>query len=386
MLKYIRKKITSIDYFLVFLICSLSVFGIIVIGSITNIHISGYSNEQNSQILFFSTGLLLLFIFSFINYKSILKMYWVAYGVNLLLLIFVLFIGEGRGGVTRQIPMPLGLPSIQPSQFAKLFMLIFLSKFLEKYKENINELPMLIATAILMIIPVLLIIIQPSLSAGLVVMLLCLMLIFLSGVYFRLIFTALAGIVPALTFLIIDIRAAPNHFFVDRILEEYQIRRILTMFYQEGDLFFQQEVSIQALGSGRLAGKGLYNGIINQIGRLPEAHNDFIFAVIGEEFGFIGANLVLFTILILIGKCIYISYRAVDDSGKFLAAGAAAILFFQTFIHIGVVTGILPNTGINLPFISHGGSSMWVLMITMGIVMNVRTHKPKRSIFENEED
>ncbi|MCL1924344.1 MAG: FtsW/RodA/SpoVE family cell cycle protein, partial [Defluviitaleaceae bacterium] len=356
-LNYIRKKIISIDYFFVFLICALSIFGIIVIGSITNIHLTGYSLPQQQQITFFSTGLLLFFIFSFINYKAILNLYWGIYAINLILLILVLFIGEGRGQVTRQIPLPFELGTIQPSQFSKLFMLLFFAKFLEIYKEHINQFSIIIVTCILMIVPVLLIIMQPSLSAGIVVMLVSLTLIFLGGLSFKLILTAISGIIPIITVLLLDIQQAPNHLFVDRILAPYQINRILTMFNPTGDLFFQQYVAMQALGSGQVVGKGLYNGIINQIGRLPEAHNDFIFAVIGEEFGFIGANLVIFTIFLLIIKCAYIAYKAQDPSGKFIAAGAAAILFFQTFIHIGVVTSILPNTGINLPFISHGGSS-----------------------------
>ena len=388
LLKYIKKKVLAIDYFLIFLICALSIFGIIVIGSITNINITGHSSEQQSQIIFFITGLILLLIFSLIDYKFILNGYWIIYALNLILLISVLFIGEGRGQVMRQIPLPLDLGTIQPSQFAKLFMLLFLSKFLDKYKEHINQFSMIIVTVILMAIPVLLIIIQPSLSAGLVVMLLSLTLIFLSGISYKLILTALAGIVPILTLLILDIQQAPNHFFVNRILEPYQINRILTAFSpsdQTGDLFFQQYVARQALGSGQVVGQGLYGGIINQIGRLPEAHNDFIFAVIGEEFGFIGANLVILTIFLLIIKCCYVAYKTPEPSGKFVAAGAGAILFFQTFIHIGVVTGELPNTGINLPFISHGGSSLWVLMIIMGIVINVGTDKPKKSIFEEED-
>lgn len=375
-LKFIRESLLSFDYLMIAIIIGLGLFGITVIGSITNIHIDPTNLWYTRQQFTFVTGLFLFFTFSLIDYKFLLKFHWLVYVGMIVLLLAVWQFGDTTAAnVTRGISIA-GLPSIQPSQFSKIFMVIFLAKFLDTYAQQINKWYLLLALTGLITVPVFLVFIQPSLSASMVILLISITLIFLGGLSFWLILFTSAAVIPTLTFLIWDIgRGAGNHLLIDRLVSPFQIVRIAA--FMEAEPHPQNQQSLLALGSGRLHGHGLNHGIINQLNTLPEAHNDFIFAVIGEEFGFVGANLVLLVLLILIVRCIFIAIGADSNAGRLLASGVAAILFYQTFIHVGVVTDILPNTGIALPFISYGGSSMWALMISLGIVMNVHISSVK---------
>jgi len=147
------------------------------------------------------------------------------------------------------------------------------------------------------------------------------------------------------------------------------------------DAYRQIQNSIHAIGSGILTGKGLYGGPVNQAGYIYASYNDFVFSVIGEEFGFAGCMSVILVMFFIVTKCILIAWKSPDLCGKLIASGAACMLFFQAFVNVGVATDIMPNTGMPFPFVSYGGSSMWVNMTIVGLVLNVKMSKSK-SIFE----
>lgn len=384
-LEYIKKILRAMDYFMVLLVVSLCVFGILVIGSISGANIDPATSLVGQQQFTVVTGLMVLFAMSFVDYRLLSRFFWSIYGLNLLLLLAVWQFGPPtETGVQRGLAfeiagMTLGL---QASQFAKLFMVVFLAGYIDRYHAYLNKLWFLMLTAVLIAVPIMLVYQQPSLSASMVVLLVSLAMLFLGGLSWRYIVTALTAGVPAAVLIMLDVSRGPgNHLFVDRILLQWQIGRLYD-FVDTSYVQFQTEQSVRALGSGQLTGQGLYQGIINQMNTLPEAHNDFIFAVIGEEFGFIGAHAVLIVLLIVIVKCLLTANFADTFVGRLLAAGVGAVLLFQTFIHIGVVTNTLPNTGITLPFVSFGGSSMWALMASMGIVMNVHINRPSRLRYE----
>ncbi|MCL1936611.1 MAG: FtsW/RodA/SpoVE family cell cycle protein [Defluviitaleaceae bacterium] len=383
-LENLKKTLISLDYFILIVVFALCLFGIIVIGSVTNVNINPNNSLQAQQQFNVATGFIIFFIVSFIDYKFIAKFFWLIYIFNILLLLSVMLFGHQTGtGVTRGLSISIGGArfGIQASQYAKLFMIIFLAGFIEKYKEKINNGFTLLSLVTLIAFPVFLVYRQPSLSASMVVLLISLTMLFLGGISYKYVITLISAVVPAGVLIFLDVANGPgNHFFIHNFLGAFQIQRLYDFFADSSH--FQTQQSVSSLGSGQLTGHGLYNGIINQTNTLPEAHNDFIFAVIGEEFGFIGANIVLFVIFLLIIKCLLIAHFADTFVGKLIAAGVCAMLFFQTFVHVGVVTDILPNTGITLPFISYGGSSMWALMAAMGIVMNIHINKA-RPIFED---
>ncbi len=178
-------------------------------------------------------------------------------------------------------------------------------------------------------------------------------------------------------------RPDDKHIIVDKVMTDYQIGRIQTAIGIDANETntYQNNYAIQAIGSGQFKGKGLYNGTINQLNFLPESHNDFIFSVVCEEFGFRGATILLGTFLFIIFRCFYIAHKAKSTSGMLIAVGVGTMIGFQTFVNIAVNTSILPNTGMPLPFMSYGGSSMWVDLSVIGLALNVAMEKTK-SIFE----
>ena len=207
---------------------------------------------------------------------------------------------------------------------------------------------------------------------------------FVAELDYRLIGKILIIVVPIIGIIVLDsIREDP--LFVDLVLKDYMITRIRDLVIQDpgSETYYQTMKSISAISSGQLTGKGLYQGTLNQLSYLPEPQNDFIFSVIGEEFGFLGCMLVLALLFFIIVRCIMIAMEARDMKERLIAAGVAGMFVFQTFVNVGVATGIMPNTGMSLPFVSSGGSSLWTNMVAVGLVLNIDL-RHSRTLFEGE--
>lgn len=374
------KKLSNFDYWLVIAVFLLSIFGIICIGSATHINLGEDTGNFYTQIIWFLIGIGVLIFVAFLDLEFLSQFTTCFYIVNLAFLVLVLFIGTTVNGATRWIR--IGPASIQPSEFAKIIMIFCLAKLIDKKKDWINNISILIMLFVYMMVPVFLIQKQPSLSSSLVIIAVFFIELFVAGFSYKLIAKALAVIVPIGAICLVDIlRAEP--LVMDKILKSYQMTRIIALFRPDADpdTYYQTLKSIHAIGSGQLSGKGLYQGTLNQLSYLPEPHNDFIFSVIGEEFGFIGCLLVLLIMLFVIFRCILIAMETRDLHSQLIVAGVAGMLSFQTFVNVGVATGIMPNTGMSLPFVSYGGSSMWANMAAIGLVLNVGLKRSK-SIFE----
>jgi rod shape determining protein RodA len=367
----------KIDYILIFLVGALSIVGIISIGSATHVY-ETLSNEFLSQCVWFLVGMLFMFLFSIIDYESIARLYIFIYILNIILLTVVIVIGsKSSNAVARWIRIgPIGL---QPSEFAKIFVIIFLSSLLNKYRDIINKPFFLLIVFISIILPAFLIIKQPSLSAGIVVILITIFIMLAAGLNFSYVLYTTLTILPALIFIFFDvIRDKP--ILINKFLKEYQIKRIASLIKssQYSESFYQTRQSMFAIGSGKLFGKGIYNGTVNRLNYLPESHNDFIFAVIGEEFGFVGCLITVFILFSIIYICICIARDSKSFLGKLIASGISGMFSFQSFLNIGVATGILPNTGVPLPFVSYGGSSMITNMIAIGMIINISINSYER--------
>ncbi len=372
-----KREYTSFDFILFSLTILIAIFGIVLVGSATHVNIYGESSVQKSQIIFFITGVIILFAAAFIDYNFICKFYIIIYLFNILLLISALVYGrlKGTDDVARWIYIgPFGL---QPSEFTKIFMIIFLSTFISK-QDSINNLKMLFIIGILVAIPFLLIVIQPSLSASLVTLVICLGIIFVGNLDKKIIIFTILFITIFGTIFLVDV-FREDHLFIDNILNKYQIDRITSTFYKDAadDGFYQTKNAMDAISSGQLFGSGLYQGKLNQLNYLTHSHNDLIFAVLGEEFGFVGTTSVLTIMLFIIIKCLQIGFKSIDLTGKLICAGVSSMFFFQTFVNAGVNTGIIPNTGMAFPFLSSGGSAMWVNLACIGLVLNVGMSKKK---------
>lgn len=355
------------DVFLIILVIALTFIGVVAIKSATTSAIDQTDVFYKKQIIGFIAGFVIMIIVSLINYRFIAKFYWVIYAVNILLLLAVLLLGKEVNGATRWINI-LGF-TLQASEFCKIFLIIFLAKFIDKHKEKFNKPWFLILTIVLVALPVFLIYKEPNLSTSLVVILIYGVILFVSGLSYKYIVSAIVIFVPVFIL---------GSWYVQqpdqKLLQDYQVTRIMTLIDRESATTseqFQSKNSKQAIGSGQLFGKGLYQGKLNQYNYLPEPQTDFIYSIVGEEFGFVGCSVILTLLLILILRCLWIAKDAKDTIAFIIVIGFAAMISIQTFINVGVTTDILPNTGIPLPFVSYGLSSLWTNMISLGIILNI---------------
>ncbi len=354
------------NFRMLFYMLALSAIGLLVIWSATNQDRS----MENKQILGIVVGLSLAVGLSLINYSRLLSLSPVIYGGCVALLAAVLIMGKSRGVSTRWLVLPI-IGQIQPAEFVKIGLILFFSQYFQKYQEKIDRPSVLGMGILLFAVPTFLIFEQPNLSTTIVITVITAAMVFAAGVSFKWIMGALAVVVPtgALFIYLLQYDMFP-------FLAGYQANRILAWIDPEkySDTFWQQENSIMAIGSGRLWGKGLNNTGITSVKNgnfLSEEQTDFIFAIVGEEMGFVGSMLVISLLLLLIYECLMMAGRAKDLSGRLICVGMAMLLAFQSFTHIAVTTAIFPNTGLTLPFISYGVSSLLSIYLGMGVVLNV---------------
>lgn len=397
-----KRDYKSFDFLLAFLVISLAVLGIVLIGSATHINKDGLTSEFKGQIIWVVSGIILMLAAAFIDFQFITKFYIIFYIVNICLLIVVLiFFARSDGAPARSISFgPAESPwvSLQPSEFNKIFMIIFLSRYIDIFKDKINNLLVLGSVFILTAIPVILIQRQPSLSASLVTVVIMLVMLLVAKLHYRYILIGIAVLIPIAFILFYDLSSIKtierineiteitydentiSPILIDKVMSNYQISRLKTFFnpVSGSDQYYQNQQAMRAIGSGRLEGKGLFKGEVE----VPQAKNDFIFTVLAEEFGFIGCICIITAMFIVVARCFLIATRADIFYGKLIAASVGGILAFQAYCNVGVNTELLPNTGMIFPFISSGGSAMWVLMALVGLVINVGMTKTK-SMFED---
>ncbi len=345
---------------------ALSVIGLLAIYSATNQN----QSTVNKQIMGIVVGFAVALVLSVVDYHWLLSLHLPIYLVCVAFLAAVILFGRSRGISTRWLELPV-IGQIQPSEFVKIGIILFFSWYFERYRGKINHVTVILAAAVLFAAPAFLIYKQPNLSTLIVLTVVVAAIVFSSGISWKWIFGVLAVAIPAVFLLFYLLEKGMFPF-----LEQYQANRILSWQNPElySETYYQQENSIMAIGSGQLWGKGWNNtGILSvKAGNfLVEEQNDFIFAIIGEEFGFAGAMIVLILYLVLVYECLFMAMRARDLSGRMICVGMATLIGFQSFANIAVATAIFPNTGLPLPFISSGVSSLLSLFIGMGIVLNV---------------
>ena len=350
-------------------VLALNGVGLMVINSA----VGGDRSYMNRQLIGLFGGLMIAIILSLISYRFILRFSVLIYLACIGILAAVIVMGQlgGSGtGSQRWIELPV-LGRLQPSEFVKIGLIAFFSWFLQRNQERIDQPLILILIAGLAAVPLLLIMKQPDLSTSIVIMVFILCLIYIAGISYKWIIGALSVGVPG----IVTIVYLAQHNMVP-FLRPYQVNRILAFINPEkyADLDLQQKNSEMAIGSGQLYGKGLFNNTAISVKNgnfLSEEHTDFIFSVIGEELGFVGCMIVLLLYLWFIYECLRMAGKARDMSGKLICTGMAALVGFQAFTNIAVATGVFPNTGLPLPFISYGVSSLVSLYIGVGLVLNV---------------
>ena len=366
-----RKQYHLSDYRfnLIISVLALSIIGVLVVGSAKEVY-------QNKQILGVVLGLMVMVVVSLIDYVWVLEFYWLIYAFAVFILGLVLVIGTEVNGATRWIN--LGFTTFQPSELAKILLILFFSKFLMMHKDNLNEALTIIKFAILCGIPLVLILVEPNLSTTICTTLVLCLLIYMAGLSYRFICTVLLILIPVAA-IFIGIVIQPNQ----KLIHEYQQKRILAFLNPEeyaSDEAFQQNNSVMAIGSGQLNVKGLDNNTTTSVKNgnfISEPQTDFIFAIIGEELGFVGGCLVIALLLLIVIQCILVGIRAQNLAGRLICCGVGGLIGFQSFINIGVATTLLPNTGVPLPFVSYGLTSLVSLYIGIGFVLNVGLQQKK---------
>lgn len=357
-----NERINKYDEILFWLTVALSIIGIVAIYSATR------SFDSNTNVIVqtgaFFIGVICMLIISKIDYQYFGYMSIPIYLVCIFLLVTVLIVGSaGNWGARSWIRFgPIG---IQPAEICKIGFVITFSKHLAAVRDRINK-PMVLLGLVAHISVILaLILMQPDAGSAMVFCFMFAVMVFAAGLSYKYIIPAIIGIgafVPV------------SYYF---LMSEYQQRRIQVFFNPELDKLGSGYNVIQskiAVGSGQLVGKGFLKGTQNQMGLLPTKHTDFIFSVISEEFGFIGAVLVLLMLFLIIARCIKASQEAKDLFGRYICIGLAAMFIFHTFENAGMCIGLMPVTGIPLPFVSYGGTSLLTNMIAIGIILSVTRH------------
>ncbi len=316
------------------------------------------------QTAWFGIGLFFLIVLLFFNYKLFERHAYTLYAGSIILLILVLLWGKHVSGAQRWLAV--GGFSIQPSELAKIAVTIVLARY---YARRMSDRGLVLRELLipmgLLALPFVLIVKQPDLGTAILLALIAGTMTVFVKVERRTLWLVTAC----------GVTAVP---VVWQFLKGYQKQRILTLLNPDGDPLGAGYHIIQskiAIGSGMFAGKGYLNGTQNALSFLPEQHTDFIFSVLAEEWGFLGSVLTLLLFAILILWALNIAYGNRDAFGAILAVGIAIRIFWEVFINIGMVMGLMPVVGVPLPFISYGGSSIVTTMICIGFLINIRMRR-----------
>ncbi len=391
----------KIDFSFLIAAVLLITLGLVVIYSATYVASAQASPLKfNRQVLWAIIGLAALLVCLIVPLKFIHKNAYFFYGGALFLLVLVLFIGTGPGSKRWIL---LGPFSLQPAELAKVATLLALARYLSQDHRNLQNIKDICVPFLLVMVPTILIMKQPDLGSALVFLALCLPVMHWAGLPGRVLFVLLAPLLSlvsafhyysffAAMLLIVGVlflmRRGPAFVMVNfainvgvgvvtpilwGLLKVYQKNRILTFLGLVTDpqgLGYQVIQSKVAIGSGGLTGKGFLHGTQTHLRFLPEQHTDFIFCVIGEEFGFLGAFMILALFFYLVLKSLTLATFVKSRFSSLLVFGSAIIFVFQVFVNIGMTVGIMPVTGLPLPFLSYGGSALIANMMLVGLILN----------------
>ncbi len=357
-------KLREYNFVLLALLVAICTIGVLLVGS-------AEQTLQTKQLQGCIAGFVIMIIISFIDYSWVLNFYWIIYIFNLAMLVFVYVAGHNANGAARWLQ--IGSFQFQPTELSKILLVLFFSMYFMKHERDLNTFKTILKAVILLLLPLILILRQPDLKNTITIMLLFCIMIYVSGLSYKIIGRILLVVIPVMVVLLLLITKTDL-----KIIDDYQKERIMTFLEPDNDEYsdskIQQNNSITAIGSGRLTGKGLNNNEVSSSNKgnfVAEIQTDFIFAVAGEELGFIGCLCIIIILFLIVFMCIMTGRRAKDKSGMLICTGIASLVSLQSFINICVATGILPNTGTPLPFVSYGLTSVISLFIGMGFVLNV---------------
>ncbi len=371
-----KKLFKNLNLYIPITVILLIVIGIFAISSAVELNKTGSSGSifLKKQIIAAVLGVITAIVIQFFDYRIFKEYAQLIFGSMIIVLFMTHLYGANIAGGRRWLN--LGFISIQPSELTKIALILVLATILDQ-RKGLNSFKDFILPFGYFLIPFLLIVFENDLGTALVLLVIFVVMLFVAGankkfmyVFFGGGFFGVIGVIASHIFL-----GTPLPF-----LKEYQLNRLIAFVNPSIDpqgIGYNIIQSKIALGSGRLTGKGLFAGTQNQLNFLPEKHTDFIFSVIGEEFGFIGVFIVIILFLLLFWQLFNIAFQAKDRYGKLVVTGIISMFFFHVVENVGMTMGVMPITGIPLPFISYGGTSMVTSIVAIGIALNVNIRKKK---------
>ncbi|MCT4508330.1 MAG: rod shape-determining protein RodA [Tepidibacter sp.] len=367
MLKIELKMFKDIDWILVTTVIAIFSIGMVIISSATHVNDSGSFKQFTVQIISFAIGLIIIAIMLLFDYNKIGKYHKYIYGLNVFLLLAVYIPGLGVKIAGANSWIKLGPINIQTSEIVKLGFIISFAKFMENKKDKLNTFKDLLPIVAYAAPLLLLILIQPDLGTSIVFISIIFGMAFICGINYKIIgYTFITAII-----------SVP---IIYNFLKPHQRLRI-DAFLHPGDPKFpgnyQVIQSMVAIGSGKIFGKGLFKGTQNQYNFLPVQETDFIFAVLGEELGLIGGVILALLFCLFLNRILKIAQNAKDFYGTLITIGVLFMFLYQIVQNIGMAIGLMPVTGVTLPFVSYGGSSLVTSMMALGIVLNVSMRRKK---------
>lgn len=354
-------RLSDYRFRLILWVVALAVLGILIIGSAND-------DFQRKQFYGLLLGVAVMVVVSLFDYTWLLNFYWLIYLGGTGLLAAVLLVGVSRNGAQRWLNIGF---QFQPSDIVKIMLILFFAKFFEQHEDEISKFRTILMSVALIGVQLFLILKEPDLSTTIVTALVFCVLIFMAGLSYKIVGGILIVCIP-LAVIVMSVLMQPDQ----KLINNYQLKRVYAWLRPEEypQEAFQQQNSIKAIGSGQLYGKGLDNDEVISVKNgnfIPEPQTDFIFAVAGEELGFLGCCIIVLLEFLIALECLLIGRRAKVLSGTLICCGMAALVFFQTFVNVSVTTGLMPNTGITLPFVSYGLTSLVSFCIGIGLVLNV---------------
>lgn len=379
-------KLRFYNFRLVLLLAAITAISVLLVTSVR-------PDLRNKQIMGIILGFTVMTVLSLFDYSWILNFQWIMYGANIIMLLAVRLFGSASNGAARWID--LGFIRFQPTELSKIIIILFFAKFFMDHEDDINTFRVLAEAAALLAVPLVLIYIQPDMKNTITVILLFCILLYMSGLSYKIIGGAVLIAVP-LIIIFLSIVVQPDQ----KLIRDYQRKRIMSFLYPENEEYKddneQQNNSMTAIASGELMGKRLAGdenvSSVNEGNFVAENQTDFILAVAGEEYGFLGCTTIVLLLLGISMECIRMCLRAKDTAGRIICCGTGSLVALQGFINICVATGLTPNTGTPLPFVSYGLTSIVSLFIGMGLVLNVGLQSSaynkelrRKEIYEKEE-
>ena len=366
-----KREFKNIEWSVVIIAIILCIIGLVALFSATQ---ETEHDEFNKQCIWLAVSLVIMIIVMLIDYETMAKVAPIIYGIFILLLIGVLFTTPVNGATSW---FNIGFFSFQPGEFAKVFVILFLALAITRIKQKgnkeINKISKLAIVFAIVGVPILLIIKQPDYGTAAAFLVATALMLVAAGIDKR-------YIISIILLIIVSVPLLYNF-----VLPEHAKTRIDIFLNPESDPRGAGYNIIQsklAIGAGKLFGMGVLKGNQTQLGFLYPKTTDFIFSVISEEMGFVVAGSVIIIYVIMITKAIFIAKTAKDDLGSLIAAGIAGIFIFHMVENIGMTMGLLPITGIPLPFVSYGGSSMLTNLTLIAILLNISTRRKKAMFIE----